>query len=124
MNDERKKPHSNSERPPQKGTASNNYKPITCLPRMWKIQTAKIWEEICDSLISRGLFPEKQKGCRKGYGGTDDLLYIDQYILNESKTRRKNLVYDRVPQSWIIHCLKMFKISDEVIKFIERTQEN
>ena len=29
-----------------------------------------------------------------------------------------------VPQSWIIHCLKMFKISGEVIKFIENTREN
>ena len=48
--------------------------------------------------------------------GTAELLYIDQHILNESKTRRKNLAmawidykraYDMVPQSWIINCLKM-----------------
>ena len=26
-----------------------------------------------------------------------------------------------VPQSWIINCLQMYKISDEVIKFIEKT---
>ena len=30
---------------------------------------------------------------------------------------------DIVPQSWIIHCLKIFKISDEVINFIERTMK-
>ena len=29
-----------------------------------------------------------------------------------------------VPQNWIIHCLKMYKISDEVIKFIEETMKN
>ena len=31
--------------------------------------------------------------------------------------------YDMVPQSWIINCLKMYKISNEVIKFIEKTMK-
>ena len=47
------------------------------------------------------------------------------YFLNESKTRRKNLVigwidnkkaYNMVPQCWIMYCLKMYKISDELIE--------
>ena len=29
-----------------------------------------------------------------------------------------------VPQSWITDCLKMYKISDEVIKFIVETMKN
>ena len=28
-----------------------------------------------------------------------------------------------VPQSWILHCLKMYKISHEVINFIEQTMK-
>ena len=76
---------------PSKGTSPNNYKPITCLPIMWKILKAQISEEIYYSLTSRGLFPEEQKGCCKGSRGTAELLYIDQHILNESKTRRKSL---------------------------------
>ena len=32
-------------------------------------------------------------------------------------------VYDMVPQSWIIHCLRMYKISHEVINFIEKTMQ-
>ena len=61
-----------------------------------------------------------------------ELLYIDQHILNESKTRRKNLAmvcidykktYDMVPRSWILHCLKIYKISHEVINFIEETMK-
>ena len=84
------------------------------------------------SLTSRGLFPDEQKGCRKGSRGTAELLFIDQHILNESKTRRKNLAmawidykktYDMLPQSWILHCLKMYKISHEVINFIEQTMK-
>ena len=89
--------------------------------------------KIYDSLISRGLFPNEQKGCRKGSRGTAELLYIDKHILNESKNRRKNLAmawrdykkaYDMVPQSWIINCLKMYKISHETINFIEKTMKN
>ena len=117
---------------PSKGTTLNNYRPITCQAMMWKILTAQIREEIYYSLTSRGLFPAEQKGCRKGPRGTADLLYIDQYILNKSRTRRKNLAmawidnkkaHDMVPQSWIINCLKMYKISHEVINFIEKTRK-
>ena len=51
---------------------------------------------------------------------------------NKSKTRRKSLAmagidykkaYDMVPQSWILHYLKMYKISHEVINFIEQTMK-
>ena len=99
---------------PSKGTAPNNYRPITCLPMMWKIRTAQIREKIYYSLTSRGLFPDEQKGCRKGFRGTADLLYIDQHTLNENKERRKSLsvawidykkAYDMVPKSWILYCL-------------------
>ena len=67
---------------PSKGTTQKNYRPITCLPTMWKILTAQIREEIYYSLRSRGLFPEEQKGCRKGSRGTAELLSIDQHIQN------------------------------------------
>ena len=94
---------------------------------MWKILTAQIKEEIYYSLTSRRLFAEEQKECRTG-----ELLYTDKHILNESKTIRKNLAmawidykkaYDMVPQSWIINCPKMYKISDEIINFIEKTMK-
>ena len=32
-------------------------------------------------------------------------------------------VYDTIPQSWIINCLKMRKISHEVINFIKKTMK-
>ena len=107
---------------PSKGNVSNNYRPITCLPMMWK---TNIGEEIYYSLTSRRLFPDEQKGCYKVSRGTEVLLYIDQNNLNESRNRKKNLLmswidykkaYDMVPQSWIINCLKMYKISHEIIE--------
>ena len=117
---------------PSKGTAPNNYRPITYLLIMWKILTAQIRVEIYYSLIIRGLFPDEQKGCHKGARGTAELLYRDQHILNEHKNGWKNLAmtwidnkkaYDMVLQSWIINCLKMYKISNEIINFIEKKHE-
>ena len=117
---------------PSKETAPNNYRSITCLPMMWKILTAQIREQIHYSLTSRGWFPDEQKGCRKGYRGTAELVNMVQHILNERKTRQKNLAmawidykkaYYMVPQSWIIYYLKMYKISDKVINFIEKTMK-
>ena len=108
------------------------FKHLSNLPITWKILTAQIREKIYYSLTSRGLFPDEQKGCRKGSKARAELLYIDEHILNESKTRRKNLTmawidykkaYDMVPQSWILHCLKMYKISHEVLNFIEQNMK-
>ena len=72
------------------GTAPINYRSISCLPMIWKILTAQI-RDIYYSLVSRGIFLDEQKGCRKRTRDTVVLLYIDQNIPNESKTRRKNL---------------------------------
>ena len=51
----------------------------------------EIREEICSLQISRELFSEELKGCRKGRRRTGDLLYTDWHILKESKMRWKNL---------------------------------
>ena len=98
---------------------------------MWKILKAQIREKINYSLISHGIFPNKQKGCYKRTRRTGELLCIDQRILNESETRRINLAmawidykeaYDMVPQIWILNSLKMYKIPDQV-QFIEKTTQ-
>ena len=81
---------------PIKGTTPKNYRPITWLPMMWKILTAQIREKIDYLLIRRGIFDDKQKECRKRTRGTEELLYIDQHILNESKTKQKNLALTRI----------------------------
>ena len=69
---------------------------------------------------------------RKGTRGTREPLYIDQNILNKSKMKLKNLAMsgfdyknanDIVPQIRIINYLKMYKLFNDVIKFIEETME-
>ena len=67
---------------PNKRTAPNNYRPITCLPMMWKILTAQIREEIYYPLTSRGLFPDEQKGCCKGSRGTANIFHTASIIFS------------------------------------------
>ena len=76
---------------PLKRTAPTNYRPITCLPMIWKLLTAQIRDKIYYSLINHGISPDEPKGCRKRTRDSEELLYRDQHILNESKTRRNNL---------------------------------
>ena len=73
---------------PRKETAPNNYRPIKCLPMLWKILKAPIGEDIY-SMISRGIFSDEQKGCHKGTIVREEQQYMDQHILNESKTKQK-----------------------------------
>ena len=66
-----------------KGNVASNYKPIICLPLMWKLLTGVIAGQIYAHLDQEKLLPEEQKGCRKGSRGTTDLLYIDRAVIRE-----------------------------------------
>ena len=46
-------------------------------------------ENIFYSLITHGLFPNELKGGCKGTRATNDLIYVDQHILKESKKKTK-----------------------------------
>ena len=96
---------------PKKGNAAENYRPITCLPLMWKLPTGMIAEETYNYLDHRKLLPDEQKGCRRGSRGTKDHLLIDKTVLKDCRERHTNLsmvwidykkAYDLVPHSWII----------------------
>ena len=74
-----------------KGNVASNCRPITCLPLIWKLLTGVIADQIHAHLDQEKLFPEEQKGCRKGSRGTNDLLYIDRAVIKEVKSRNKKL---------------------------------
>ena len=66
---------------------------------------------------------KEQKGCREGSRGTNDLLYIDRAVIKEVKSRNKNLAmawiyykkaYDMVPHLWIIECLDLFGVAENI----------
>ena len=67
--------------------------------------------------------PEEQKGCREGSSGTNDLLYIDRVVIKEVKSRNRNLAiawidykktYGMVSHSWIIECLDLFRVAENI----------
>ena len=63
------------------GNSVENFRPITCLPVLWKIFNGILSEKIYDHLETEELIPEEQKGCRKGSRGTKDQLIIDKMVL-------------------------------------------
>ena len=91
---------------------------------MRKIQKVQI-KVIYYSLVWCGLFSEEQKDDHSWQRGTDNLLYIDQQILLERKPMQKNIAmawidnkkaHDIVPLSWMVFCLKMYKIPKKLLK--------
>ena len=115
---------------PSKGNAVDNFRPISCLPLMWKLMTGVIAEVMYEYLEE--ILPEKQKGRRRRSRGTKDQLLIDKAILKDCKRRHTNLArawidyrkaYDMVPHSWIVECLEMFGIAANVRQFLLSSME-
>ena len=74
-----------------KGTSVDNYRPIFCLPIIWKLFTGIVSDHLYDVLEEEKLLPEEQKGCRRKTRGTKDQLLIDKAVLKDSKRRHTNL---------------------------------
>ena len=98
----------------------------------WKTVKAQMKEEeIYYSLISRGLFPEEQKGLRQG-NKRNRISTIHWWTLPQGEQNETKMylwhgltkAYNIVPQSQIIDCLKKYKISNKVIKFIKESMKN
>ena len=68
-----------------------NYRPIACLPTMYKILTSIIAERTYTFLNEHQLLPSERKGCKRGSYGCKDQLLINQMILEDCKTKKKNL---------------------------------
>ena len=90
---------------------------------MWKILTGVIADQIYAHLDQKKLLPEEQKGCKKGSRGTNNLLYIDRAVIKEVNSRNRNLAmawidyekaYDMVPHSWVIECLDLFGVAENI----------
>ena len=116
-----------------KGNTVTNFRPITCLPLMWKMLTGIIAEEMYKHMAEKNLLPNEQKGCRKESRRTKDQLLIDRMILRNCKSRQTGLAmawidyqkaYDMIAHSWILKCLDIFKIADNVKSLIKRSMMN
>ena len=115
---------------PAKGTVASNYRPITCLPLMWKLLSGIFAGKIYEHLETNDLLPEEQKGCRKRSRGTKDQLLIDKAVLKEAKRCKRNLsmawvdyrkAYDLIPHSWLLRILDLTKVAGNIGKLIQNS---
>ena len=106
-----------------KGAVASNFRPIACLPLMWKLLTGIFAEKIYDHLMGNGLLPDEQKGCRKKSRGMKDQLLIDKAVFREARLKKRCLsmgridykkAYDMVPHSWILEMLGMLRVAGNV----------
>ena len=113
-----------------KGNAVDNYRPISSLPVMWKLLTGVLAGQMYAFLDEHNKLPQEQKGCRKKSSGTKDQILIDKMILQDCKQKHKNLAmawvdyrkaYDLVPHSWILECLELAGISENIKNFIDNS---
>ena len=111
----------------EKGKAASIYRPITCLPLVWKLLAGVIAEEVYRFLDANLLLPQEKKGSRRKSRRTNDLLFIDKMIMREVKMRKQNLLmtwinykraYDMVPHSWIIDCLETAGINKKIRRLL------
>ena len=93
------------------------------MPTSYKILTSIITERIYSSLDENNLFPAEQKGCKKGSYGCKDQLLVNKAILQEAKSRKKNLstawidyrkAFDSLPHSWIEKTLQLYRVSPQM----------
>ena len=68
-----------------KGNFVSNFRPITCLPLIWKLLTDILAEELYEHLEKTNSLPWEQNGYRKGSRGTQDQQLIDKMIVKDCK---------------------------------------
>ena len=112
---------------------AKNYRPITCLPTMYKTLTSIITDRTYLHLEDNRLLPNEKKGCKRGSYGCKDQLLVNKMIMEDCKTRKKNLTtsridyrkaFDSVPHSWIIKTLELYKVSPEIVNFMKVNMKN
>ncbi|XP_064074799.1 uncharacterized protein LOC135194103 [Vanessa tameamea] len=109
-------------------SSPSQYRPITCLPTLYKLITSCISNKINSHIESNNILAEEQKGCRQGHRGCKEQLIIDSTILKQAHKHNRNLhvtyidykkAFDSVPHSWLIRVLQIYKVNPTIITFLE-----
>ena len=113
-----------------KRNSLENFRLTTYLPLLWKLLTGTISHYMCYFMENKNLLAEEQTGRRRKSMGTKDQLLIDKTILKDCRKRKTNLAmawidhkkaYYFVPHSWILECLDMLGIANNVRRFLEKS---
>ncbi|XP_063891684.1 uncharacterized protein LOC135117143 [Helicoverpa armigera] len=105
----------------------SQYRPITCLPTIYKILTSVLTNKINKHIEHHHIIAEEQKGCRRGHMGCKEQLIIDSVIHKHATTKNRNLhctyidykkAFDSIPHTWLIQILHIYKINPKIIDFL------
>ena len=108
----------------------SNYRPITCLPVMYKILTSILTSRMKHHIEANNIIPEEQKGCASNSYGTIDQLAINKMIMLDAINNQRNLstawidykkAYDSIPHEWLIETLTMHKFDQITVTFFKET---
>lgn len=109
-----------------------NYRPITCLPTLYKIITAIITQKIDKHLTQHNILAEEQKGCRKNSKGCKEQVVIDSIVMKQTEKQQRNLItcyidykkaFDSIPHSWLLKILEIYKIDQHIQHFLSVTMQ-
>nr|XP_026484151.1 uncharacterized protein LOC113392088 [Vanessa tameamea] len=108
-------------------TDPKNYRPITCLPTVYKLLTSILRDKINSHIQNNSILSVSQNGCRGGSRGTKELLLIDMTISQQVRRFRKSLstcwidykkAYDSVPHTWLLRVLELYKLDTTLCSFL------
>ena len=106
----------------------SNYRPITCLPVIYKIFSSIIATRMSHHIHINNIIPNEQKGNASETYGTIDQLIINKMVMDSAKSKHRNIstawidykkAFDSVPHDWIIETLKIHKFDPVTTKFFE-----
>ncbi|XP_044766296.1 uncharacterized protein LOC123322415 [Coccinella septempunctata] len=72
-------------------TDPKNYRPITCLPSIYKILTGILTTNIWKHVNKYGIMTGEQKGCRKDVRGCKEALTIDHLVTKQARKKLRNM---------------------------------
>src|SRR6266550_4391650 len=110
-----------------------NWRPIACLPTIYKILTSVIAEEIRDHCSKNKILTDYQRGCKKGARGCQDQLLLNRYILEDANKNSKNLsmawidyqkAFDSIPHEWLLKIMHTYKVPVKLIAVIKKMMKN
>lgn len=115
---------------PKKSDTKNpkNWRPIACLPTMYKLLTSVIANELYLHCDTNNILSPEQRGCRRNVRGCKDHLMINKAILEDAHQSQKNLsmawvdyqkAFDSISHEWLLKVLDVYKCPTAIKDFLE-----
>jgi len=110
----------------------SKYRPITCLPIIYKIYTSVISKLMWQHISANNILHHEQKGCVPGSLGCKEQLLIDNLVLSHASKYQRNLscawidfakAYDSLSHRWLIKMLELYRFHPNIITAIATTMQ-